>query len=184
MGSGGMIPQELLTTIAEIASNSAISFYKEETRKAEKQRKSNQIKKIKEQLAGYRRIKKALEDEKEFTETEKAEYRWKFVEDLMGNANGYTSRSERIIADEEKRRQENLYSMYRIESAIKLYKEECNLSSNEEDKRRFRAIQAMYMDDVPMTVEEIAESENVSEKTVYRDLGIAYQILAIYLYGI
>ena len=34
-----------------------------------------------------------------------------------------------------------------------------------------------------MTVPEIAAAENVSEKTVYKDIGIACKIVAVYLLG-
>ena len=41
----------------------------------------------------------------------------------------------------------------------------------------------MYIDDKVYTVAEIAEIENISEKIVYRDLGIACKILSVYLIG-
>ena len=184
MGENSMLPQELINAVAEIASNAAIAFYKDELKKMEKQNQSNRIKKVKNLLSCYRRTIAKLADEKEFTEEEKAELRWKFIEDLMGSPKGCTSKSERIIQDEEKRRQEDMYAIYRIENAMRLYKEECDKSTSEEEKRRYRTVYAMYMDEEPKTIQQIAEIENVSEKTSYRDLGIAYQILAMYLYGI
>lgn len=184
MGTNSILPQELLNAVAEIASNTAIAYYKDEMAKAEKQKKANRIKETKRQLDAYRKIKKQLESEKEFTAEEKAEYRWEFVKDLMGSAKGYETKSERIIKDEEKKRQENMYAIYRIENAINLYREECEMSSSEEDRRRYREVYDTYIADVPLSVPELAERENISEKTVYRDLGIAHQILAIYLFGI
>lgn len=35
----------------------------------------------------------------------------------------------------------------------------------------------------PYTVQEISEVENISDKTVYKDIGIACGIVAIYLLG-
>ena len=184
MAGNSMLPQELLNAVAEIAANAGIAAYKDEMRKAEKNKEANRTREVKKLLGAYRRIKTELEDGTEFTEEEKSEYRWEFIKDLMGNAKNCISKSERIIKDEEKRRQESLYSIYRIENAMRLYKEECDRSSCEEERRRYREIYAMYIDDEPMTVPELAEYENVSEKTVYRDIGIAYKILAIYLFGI
>lgn len=184
MKEKSILSQELLNTVAEIAANAGVAAYKDEIEKAEKRKKADRIREVKKLLGGYRRIKNNLDCEGEFTEEEKSEYRWKFVEDLMGNAKEFTSKSERIIKDEEKRRQENLYSIYRVDNAMKLYKEECDISSNDEEKRRYREIYAMYIADEPMTVQQLAEKENISDKTVYRDMGIAYQILAIYLFGI
>ena len=42
----------------------------------------------------------------------------------------------------------------------------------------------MYLDKTVYSVKEISEKENVSEKTVYKDLGIACGIVAVYLFGI
>ena len=41
----------------------------------------------------------------------------------------------------------------------------------------------MYIAEEETTVLEIAEKENISEKTVYKDLGIASGIVAVYLLG-
>lgn len=179
-----MLSKELLIAVAEIASNTAIEFYRDEMKRAEKRKYSERIKNTKTQLRAYRKIKAKLNDEKCFTDEEKAEYRWKFVEDLMGSSKEIVSKSERIIKDEEKKRQEDLYAIYRIETAMRLFKEECEMSSSEEVKRRYREVYGMYIAEKPLSAQELAEQECVSEKTVYRDVGIACQVLAIYLYGI
>ena len=77
-----------------------------------------------------------------------------------------------------------MYALYRIDNALELYKHECELSQIDEERRRYRIINKMYIDDEPMTVEELMEIENVSRDTVYRDMRIATKILSIYLYGI
>ena len=128
-------------------------------------------------------MKATLSEEAEFTEDEKIELRWKFIEDLMGSSRAVVDKSERTVIDSEKKRQENLYCIHCIENAVRLYGEECDKSSSEEGKRRYRELCAMYIDDEAMTVTEIAEVENVSDKTVYKDLGIACSIMAVYLLG-
>ena len=94
------------------------------------------------------------------------------------------NKSDRIIQDREKRRQEDLYCIYRIEKATDMYKEECEKSGSEEAKRRYRELHMMYLEDKEYTVQEISQVEKVSDKTVYKDLGIACGILAVYLFGI
>ena len=42
----------------------------------------------------------------------------------------------------------------------------------------------MYLEEKQYSVQEISEVENVSDKTVYKDLGIACGIVAVYLLGI
>lgn len=42
---------------------------------------------------------------------------------------------------------------------------------------------ARYIEEEEKTVAEIAEMEGITEKTVYKDLGIACKIVATYLLG-
>ena len=101
----------------------------------------------------------------------------------MGNFTEGTARSDSVAINKEKKRQENLYCIQCIENAVRLYGEECDKSSSEEAKRRYRELYAMYIAEEETTVFEIAEKENISEKTVYKDLGIASGIVAVYLLG-
>ena len=181
-----VLTQEDLNRISEIASNEAIKAFRNEQIKEEKKqaKADDKVRRTKKILSSYRRMKAALSEEVEFTEEEKIELRWKFIEDLIGNKASDTGKSEMIVIDSEKKRQENLYCIHCIENAVRLYCEECEKSSSEEGKRRFRELYAMYISDTPSTVQEIASSENVSEKTVYKDLGISCGIIAVYLLGI
>ena len=81
------------------------------------------------------------------------------------------------------KREEDLYCVFRIEKATEMYREECEKSGSEEAKRRYRELSMMYLDEKPYTVQEISEVENISDKTVYKDIGIACGIVAIYLLG-
>ena len=181
-----VLTQEQINQIAAIAGKEAVQTFRTEQAKVEKRRarEENKVKKTKKMLSSYRRIKATLSDEARFTEEEQIELRWKFIQDLMENARETVSKSERIIQNGEKRRQEDLYYVYRIEKAIELYHEECEKSGNKEPKRRYRELSMMYLEDREYSVQEISTVENISEKTVYKDLGIACEILAVYLLGI
>ena len=71
------------------------------------------------------------------------------------------------------KREEDLYCVFRIEKATEMYREECEKSGSEEAKRRYRELIMRYRDEKPYTVQEISEVENISDKTVYKDIGIA-----------
>lgn len=101
----------------------------------------------------------------------------------MGNTREIAGKSERTIKDTERKREEDLYCVFRIEKATEMYREECEKSGSEEAKRRYRELSMMYLDEKPYTVQEISEVENISDKTVYKDIGIACGIVAIYLLG-
>ena len=180
-----VLSQEQLNQIAVVAGKEAVKMFRKEQEKAEKQRARNcdKVRRTKKMLSSYRRMKATLSEEATFTEEEKVELRWKFIEDLMGNTGDLVGKSEMAAIDSEKKRQENLYCIHCIENAVRLYGEECEKSSSEEGKRRFRELYAMYISDTPSTIQEIADTENVSEKTVYKDLGIASSIIAVYLLG-
>lgn len=178
-----LLSQEEVNRIAAIASKEAVKVFRAEQIKADKKRakEENKERKTKKMLQAYRRMKSTLSDEAEFTEEEKAELRWKFVEDLMGNSN--EMKSEIGVINNEKKRQENRYCIHCIDNAIRMYKEECSKTSSEELKRRCRELCAMYIDEEQKSVQDIAAEENISEKTVYKDIGIACSIVSIYLLG-
>lgn len=181
-----VLTQEQINQIAAVAGKEAVQTFRAEQVKAEKKRarEENKVKKTKKMLSSYRRMKATLSDETEFTEEEKVELRWKFIQDLMGSAREAVSKSERVIQNGEKRRQEDLYCIYRIEKATEMYREECERSGSEEAKRRYRELSMMYLEDREYSVQEISQVEKVSDKTVYKDLGIACGIVAVYLLGI
>ena len=181
-----VLTQEQINQIAAVAGKEAVQTFRAEQVKAEKKRarEENKVKKTKKMLSSYRRIKATLSDEAEFTEEEQIELRWKFIQDLMGSAREAVSKSERVIQDGEKRRQEDLYCIYRIEKATEMYREECEKSGSEEAKRRYRELSMMYLEEREYTVQEISQIEKVSDKTVYKDLGIACGIISVYLLGI
>lgn len=181
-----VLTQEQINQIAAVAGKEAVQTFRAEQVKAEKKRarEENKVKKTKKMLSSYRRIKATLSDEAEFTEEEQIELRWKFIQDLMGSAREAVRKSERVIQDGEKRRQEDLYCIYRIEKATEMYREECERSGSEEAKRRYRELSMMYLEDREYSVQEISQVEKVSDKTVYKDLGIACGIVAVYLLGI
>lgn len=180
-----VLSEDQINNIVAIAADEGIKSYKEEQRKADvkKKRENNKVKKTKKLLSSYRRIKATLSDGEQFTPEEQAELRWKFIEDLMGNTREIAGKSERTIKDTERKREEDLYCVFRIEKATEMYREECEKSGSEEAKRRYRELSMMYLDEKPYTVQEISEVENISDKTVYKDIGIACGIVAIYLLG-
>lgn len=181
-----ILTQEQIDQIAAVAGKEAAQIFRAEQVKAEKKRarEENKVRKTKKMLSSYRRMKATLSDEAEFTEEEKIELRWKFIQDLMGTTRETVSKSERVIQDGEKRRQEDLYCIYRIEKATEMYREECERSGSKEAKRRYRELSMMYLEDREYSVQEISQVEKVSDKTVYKDLGIACGIVAVYLLGI
>ena len=99
----------------------------------------------------------------------------------MGKPDTEDNTAESFVVSNVNRRREKLFCIRSVEAAVKLYKEECDTSGSEEYRRRFREMYDLYISEVPSTVKEISLRENVSEKTVYKDIKIACDILAVYL---
>ena len=177
------LTKEQIAAIASIATEKAIEAYRSEELRTQKRRENENVRITKKKLQSYRRVKASLCETEEFTEEEKIELRWAFIKDLMGSDfNGIQKADDRIHSVENKRKRDS-FEIQSIDRAIGLYRKEVEQSGNEEFKRRFRELYAMYIDDVAVTVEQIAEMEKVSEKTVYRDLGIGCKVVAVYLLG-
>ena len=173
-----------LTQIAEISAREAVKMCREERKKTEKREQSNadKVKRTKKLLSDYRRLKREIPEDEEFTEGEKVEKRWAFLRDLMGSA--HINSQESVVEKEEKRRAENMYYINRIERAIETYREECETSKKPEAMRCYREVYEYYIAEEEKTVAQIASEECVSEKTVYKDIGNACKIIAVYLLGV
>ena len=182
---GYVFSQEEINKIASIASKEAVKAFKEEQKKEDKKKEKNPeyLKQTKKMLRGYRAVKSRLANNKfELSFLEQRALRIEYLEDLMGVRP--TSKVECILDDIEKNKKKDQYAVTIIDKAMELYKKECEETSGEEAIRRYREVYAMHISETPTTVEEIAKKENISEKTVYKDLGIAYRIIAVYMFGI
>lgn len=177
------LTDEQINKIAGIAAEKAIEAYRLEEIKAKKHLEAKSIHITKNKLKSYRRVKASLVETEEFTEYEKIELRWEFVKDLMGSGLDVIEKSENRIKSFEAKRKRDLFEIQSIDKALSLYKEEVDNSESDEAKRRYRELYSMYIDDKIYSIAEIAEIENISEKIVYRDLGIACKIMSVYLIG-
>lgn len=57
-------------------------------------------------------------------------------------------------------------------------------TNNQEMIRRYNVISDLYINETPMTYEEIAEIEHISQKTVNRDRKKAIEELSVLIFGI
>lgn len=76
-----------------------------------------------------------------------------------------------------------------IELMMKLYQNYCFTIGNDEDQRRWRIIDELYIRDLapgerPMTVAALADELCVVERTIYKDIDNAAERIAAYMFGI
>lgn len=74
--------------------------------------------------------------------------------------------------------------MTHVNRMLDIYGIMCEQSDREDDKRHYRVLKAMYIDDPPVTAQVIADRENVDKRTVYRDIDSAVESLTLLLFGI
>lgn len=150
-------------------------------RKRKESLKCIPAKTAKTMLREYRIMKKA-QKAKDFlpTQCEATEMYWKFLEELMGKPD------EKIITEDvaytiSKKHIYNSYKIWRIENAVKFFKEECEEIGSKEALRRARVLKMMYIGNDRKTIKDIAKIEKVSEKTVYKDIELSCESIARYL---
>ena len=123
-------------------------------------------------LRNYRRLKGSAGINKKFSEAEKAAFEHEGA--------GYVSAMADAMQDSAII---TLWYICRIESAAELFRKECEETGKPEILRRYKEFEMMHLSDRAHTAEEIAELQNVSVKSVYKDLGIAYKAICSYLFG-
>ncbi len=70
-----------------------------------------------------------------------------------------------------------------VDDMLYAYKMCCERSKNPEEARKYRVIHAMYIDNKARSVQEIADSESIDARTVYRDIDKACARLSAYFFG-
>ena len=76
-----------------------------------------------------------------------------------------------------------------IEVMMNLYQSYCFTLGSDEDRRRWRVVNSLFIKDLAPgerapTVPAIAREENVVERTIYKDIDIAAERIAAFMFGI
>ena len=71
-----------------------------------------------------------------------------------------------------------------LERMLRLYENLCAASAFESEKRRWRILQARYLDENPLPMDEIADNEHIHKRTAERDLDAAIESLSALIFGI
>lgn len=195
-GNNPTLPKAILDQIVEVAARTAVQESKQidvaeiarlavaEYEKAEvKKRKDSEKRYIgytRKALEGFRALKASIEDEKSMTIEEIDYKRFEFLKDLMDPGEIQATKK---FEGEAKIRIENRFYVKKMERALSYVKKEIEASGSEEMDRKYRVVMAMYIDKKRLTPKEIAEKENINERTVYKDVTAICKVLSIYLYG-
>ena len=178
MAGGITKSQEALIRIAVAeGAKAGIEAYKKEKQKAEQRRAHNRVKDTKRLLKNYREIKlHAGNAVASLSEINNEDY--DFFRSLMED------RTEIDVKAITASRARSCIMLTHIESMLSAYETICMTSKRQEEQRRYRVLEEMYLLDEPLTAPEIAEREYIDCRTVYRDLDEACEKMSALLFGI
>lgn len=166
------ITEKQLKLITEVASREAIKAQKEYEEKEQRKKLDRRLRNVKLLLRNYRSFKKSCENIK--LEIDEIDEQLDFV----------TLDSDEFKLQSIKRSKKKTLIMVKYtEKMMNVYRVMCEQSDDKEDIRLYETVNSLYISDDKKTVEEIAECQNVTERTVYRNIEKACESLAVLLFG-
>ncbi len=175
---------DLMKIAGKEAAQTTIEQMGKEREKFAKQESDMRYKNTKERLKGFRMLQQKVESELTYSETEQEYWRLMFLQDLMGDPTSYMETSTRQLNMEEADRRRDFKKYIMTKNALHLYAKDCEEHGKEVDQRRYTEMLQFYgIEEEPMLASELAEVYHVTEKAIYKDIGIATRIMSVYLFG-
>lgn len=167
---------------AEIGAKAAVKAIEREKKKYREQQYDRRYHNTKLLLRNYRHLNEHFKNAVFETE-EAAECDETFIDIMeMMSGKGYDEEIyEKSILESSIRTK---IIMTHVNRMLEIYGIMCERSDREDDKRHYRVLKAMYIDEPPATAHTVAERENVDKRTVYRDIDAAIESLTLLLFGI
>ena len=182
--TGVTISQEMVDRITEkaaaVAAERAVEMYQKQAAEEEKAKFDKR----------YRNTKLLLEHYRDFSDYgEKAIYRiYKELDediiDIIELMEGRKSDNDGRIQSIERGVMRTRVIMNHVNTMLEVYRKSCESSPYQEEKRRWRVIEGLYLNKAPKSVQEIAEEEFINERTVYKDVKAACKRLTALIFGI
>lgn len=175
-----VIDEAQLEKICQTAANEGVKAYREEHEKAEKERQSRVLNSAKILVKNYRRFKKMCESSVYDSETVNEESLSEILELMSGK---FRCKEFEVMSIKDKVVRTRMI-MDHVDTMLKVYESQCNTSAEPEDARQFRIIKGLYLDEKPLSAQDLSEIEAITISTVYRDAKKAFRNLAILFFGI
>jgi len=169
---------EITKLAAEVAAKTALEVYEKERKNARKEQIDRRLRNTKLLLRNFRMFREHAA--KAVYEIEMADENAYEILDLMEQS----SKSIVFVDSIKTSVARTVTIVHHIEAMLEIYEIFCQKSTNPEEKRRYRVIRSLYIDDKPLTIKAIAEEEHMTERNVYRDIDIACERLASLFFGI
>lgn len=165
------LTEDQLKLITEVVSEQAIKIYKEDEEKREVTKRDYRLHNIKLLLKNYRALVlhcEELKDElEEFNETSIQELD---IETISLESIESIKRSKR----------KSISMVHFIQGKMEAYKRSCN----ENELKYYHVLEKRYLSSTKYTIAQIAELENIDERTVHRYLKKAIEDLPVIFFGV
>lgn len=174
-----MNKDQIIKLAAEAAVEATLKTLKEEREKQVKSRQDKRLRNTRLLLKNYTLLKAHCE--KSISSFNKAVVRDRAIDIL----DSLECCPKDIYIESIKQSVARTYTIVtHIEEMIDLYRVFCETSGKEEDKRRYRLIKSMYLNDQKPSVNDACESERIDESTYYRDSRESFKMLSALIFGI
>ena len=171
------IDHETMKEIADIV----IEKYKEEVERAKKTKFDKRLRNTKLLLRNFRELSQhsdsAIYEAAQVQDESLAE----ILEMMSGNFSGD---NELYIDSIKKSSARTGIIIEHVREMMMLYESYCDRSQKPEDKRRYRTVNSLYIDETPKNVQQIAREEAIDERTVYKDVDAACEKLSALIFGV
>lgn len=74
--------------------------------------------------------------------------------------------------------------MAHVNKMLEIYKIMCDKSNRASDKRHWRVLEGLYLDDAGSTAGALAEKEHIDKRTIYKDIDVCIADLTVLFFGI
>ena len=173
----GKVDKELMRIAAEAGAKAALDRWEKERAKAVEERADRRLHNTRMLLQHYRRFRKYAENA--VFQAEQLDGSVFDILDLMerNTSNVFVESIKNSVA-------RTVMLVKHIDTMLGIYRVYCEGSSKPEDARRWRVVQARYVDEEEMSVLDLADQENVADRTIRRDIEEACEHLTALFFGI
>ena len=172
--------ENIIPSVADKVADKILDSMHREQEKLDSAAWKRKVAETREAFKTYRAMKMSVEEEEEVMEDEISELRFQLVADLMEGRN----RTEQSMFQNAKTREQKLLSLMKFEKALAVCEADLEVSGSEAEQRAIRVAKMMHINEVPLSVAEIAELEQEGERAVYKDFNKACELMAGYLVAV
>lgn len=171
---------QALRVAAEVGASTALRHYEDRQAEATKELWDKRLRNTKLLLKNYRLFKDHVANAV-FSEEQADEINpLQVLRELMLPGKSGTMFVESIKRSAARTR----ITVAHIDNILRCYQAYCLASNSVEDKRRWAVVEGLYISEEKKTAAELAEAHVVAERTIYKDVDAACEIIAPMMFGI